>query len=55
MFALAYEGGDNRVTADSHRRYFLQRVEVKNYNIEIDGSNFYGQPINNQGTSILIK
>ena len=28
LFALAYEGGDNRVTADSHRWYFLPRVEV---------------------------
>ena len=40
FFVLAYEGGANRVTADSHRRYFLPRVEIKNYNIEIDGRNF---------------
>ena len=40
LFVLAYEGGDNWVTADSHRRYFLPRVEIKNYNIEIDGKNF---------------
>ena len=55
MLVLAYEGGDNRVTDDSHRRYFLPRVEIKNYNIEIDGRNFYGQPINNQETNDLIK
>ena len=55
LLVLAYEGGDNRVTADSHRRYFLPRVEIKNYNIEIDGRNFYGQPINNQETNDLIK
>ena len=30
----------NRVTADSHRRYFLSRVKIKNYNTEIDGGNF---------------
>ena len=36
LFVLAYEGGANRVTADSHRRYFLPRAEIKNYNIEID-------------------
>ena len=35
LFVLAYEGGDNRVTADSHRRYFLPRVGIKNYNIEL--------------------
>ena len=29
-----------------HRRYFLPRVKIKNYNIEIDGRNFYDQPIN---------
>ena len=48
LFVLAYEGGANKVTADSNRRYFLPRVEIKNYNIEIDGRNFYDQPINNQ-------
>ena len=55
LFVLAYEGSDSRVTADSHRRYFLPRVEIKNYNIEIDGRDFYGQPINNQETNDLIK
>ena len=55
MLVLAYEGGDNRVTDDSHRRYFLPRVEIKNYNIEIDGRNFYGQSINNQEINDLIK
>ena len=48
LFVLAYRGcdGANRVTADSHRRYFLPRVKIKNCNIEIDGRNFYDQPIN---------
>ena len=48
FFVLAYRdrGGTNRVTADSHRRYFLPRVKIENYNIEIDGRNFYDQPIN---------
>ena len=55
LFALAYEGGTNRVTADFHRRYFFPRVEIKNYNIEIDGRNFYDQPINNQEINYLIK
>ena len=31
---------------NSHKRYFLPRIEIKNYNIEIDGRNFYDQPIN---------
>ena len=29
-----------------NRRYFLPRIKIKNYNIEIDGRNFYDQPIN---------
>ena len=47
LFFLAYRNsGDNLDTADSHRRYFLPRVKIENYNIEIDGRNFYDQPIN---------
>ena len=48
MFVLAYRkrGGANRVTADSHRRYFLPRVKIENYNIDIDERKFYDQQIN---------
>ena len=48
MFVLAYRdrGGANRATADFRRRYFHPRIKIENYNIEIDGRNFYGQPIN---------
>ena len=46
LFVLAY-GNANGITPNSHKRYFLQRIEIKNYNIEIDGRNFYDQPINN--------
>ena len=48
LFVLAYDNvaGDNRVTADSRRRYFLPRVKIENYNIKINGRNFYHQPIN---------
>ena len=45
LFSLD-RGGANRVTADSHRRYFHPRVTIKKYNIEIDGRNFSDQPIN---------
>ena len=30
-----------------HIKYFLPRVGIENYNIEIDGRNFDDQPINN--------
>ena len=43
LFVLAY---DSTITANSHRRYFLRRMKICNYNIEIDGRNFYDQPIN---------
>ena len=33
---------------DSHRKYFLPRINITNYNVLIDGRNFYDQPINNQ-------
>ena len=38
----------NRVQIDSHRKYFLPRVDITNYNVLIDGRNFYDQPINDQ-------
>ena len=46
LFVLAYDNtSDNPVTANSHRKYFLPRIQIENYNIEIDGRNFYDQPI----------
>ena len=38
----------NRVQRDSHRKYFLRRVDITNYNVLIDGRNFYDQSINDQ-------
>ena len=35
-----------RVKADSHRRYFIPRLKIKNYNIQIDERNFYDLPFN---------
>ena len=47
LFVLGYgNSGDDLVTADSHRKYFLPRTKIENYNIKIDGKNFYDQPIN---------
>ena len=48
LFVLAYNnaGGNNRVFIDSFKKYFLPRVKIENYNIEIDGRNFHDQPIN---------
>ena len=37
-----------RVVRGRHRKYFLQRVSITNYNVSIDDRNFYDQPINDQ-------
>ena len=48
LFVLAYNNisGNNQVSVDSYKKYFLPRVKTENYNIQIDGRNFYDQPIN---------
>ena len=48
LFVLAYNNkeGNNQVSIDSSKKYFLPRVKIENYNIDIDGRNFYDQPIN---------
>ena len=51
LFVLAFdntENGDKKVKRDSHRKYFLPRVDITNSNVLIDGKNFYDQPINDQ-------
>ena len=48
MFALAYDNtaGIKQVSVHSFKKYFLPRVKSESYNIEIDGRNFYDQPVN---------
>ena len=46
LLVLAYAYGDNVTNGNWYRRYFLPRLKIKNYNIEIDGRNFYDQSIN---------
>ena len=43
LFVLSYENEDAR---KSQSRYYLPKVEIKNYNVMIDGKNFLDQPIN---------
>ena len=42
LFVLAYDNraGNDQVSIDSFKRYFLPRVKIENYNIEIYGRNF---------------
>ena len=48
LFVLAYDNraGKKQVSDNSFKKYFLPRFKIENYNIEIDGRNFYDQPIN---------
>ena len=48
LFVLAYNNtaGNNQVFVDSYKKYFLPRVKIDNYNIEIDRRNVYDQPMN---------
>ena len=51
MFVLAFDhtnNGDNKVERDSHRKYFLPRVDIIKYNVLIDGRNSYDQQINDK-------
>ena len=43
-FVLSFENEDDR---RSNSNYYLQKVEVKDYNVMIDNKNFFNQPINN--------
>ena len=48
LFVLAYNNtaGNDQVSVDSYKKYFLPRFKIENYNTEIDGRNFYDQLIN---------
>ena len=43
-FALSFENEDDRT---SHSIYYLPKVEIKDYNVMIDGKNLFVEPINN--------
>ena len=45
LFILAFENDAQRT---SHSGYYLPNVEIKNYNIVINGENFFDQPIKNK-------
>ena len=44
LFVLAFENDDDRT---SDEQYYLPTVEIKDYNIMINGENFFDQPIKN--------
>ena len=42
LFVLAFGNDDQRI---SNKRYYIPNVEIKDYNVMIDGKNFFDQPI----------
>ena len=43
-FVLAFEDEAQRI---SNKRYYIPNVEIKDYNVIIDGKNFFDQPVKN--------
>ena len=50
LFVLSYfiaaAASNDEAGINGNKKYFLPRGEIKNYNVLIDGRNFYDQPIN---------
>ena len=44
LFVLAFENDDDRT---SNEQYYLPTVEIKDYNIMLNGENFFDQPLKN--------
>ena len=44
LFVLAFDNNDQRI---SNKRYYIANVEIKDYNVMIDGKNFFDEPIKN--------
>ena len=42
IFVLSFENTTDRIV---HTKYFLPTVEIKDYNVMIDGQNFFDQPV----------
>ena len=45
-FVVAAGAANDEAGIKENKKYFLPRGEIKNYNVLIDGRNFYDQPIN---------
>ena len=48
LFVLAFENDEDRI---DHEKSYLLNVEIKDYNIMINGENFFDQPIKNKKTT----
>ena len=46
LFVLSFENEDNRT---SYSKYCLPNVQIKDFNVLIDGKSFFDMPIKNEG------
>ena len=44
---LAFEHDNDNDWRTSNKRYYIPNVEIKDYNVMIDGKNFFDQPVKN--------
>ena len=49
LFALSFENEDDRI---SFSKYYTPSVEMKGFNVLIDGKSFFDDSIKNQGRNI---
>ena len=49
LFVLAFENDAQRTL---HSDYYLPNVEIKDYNVMINGENFFDQPIKNNKVTL---
>ena len=47
LFVLAFEHDNDNDQRISNKRYYIPNVEIKNYNVMIDGKDFFDQPVKN--------
>ena len=45
LFVMAYNRANGQPTRNGQQKYYLPRIDLKKYNVIIDGRNFYDNPI----------
>ena len=51
FFVLSFENSTDRTV---HTKYYLPTVEIKDYNVKIDGQNFFDQPVKEIITLLVV-
>ena len=45
LFVIAYNRANGQPTRNGQQKYYLPRIDLEKYNFNIDGRNFYDNPI----------